>query len=189
MRGKGEVSFDGKTVTGITPAYAGKRPSPVARALKTMGSPPPMRGKDQILSPYWGIYRITPAYAGKREKMPFVKHCPRDHPRLCGEKFLICLSRHFKTGSPPPMRGKVFAPDSGLSSSGITPAYAGKRIEKFANTPEHWDHPRLCGEKMKSERSERNDEGSPPPMRGKVAAEDARLSRIRITPAYAGKSR
>ena len=24
MRGKGEVSFDGKAVTGITPAYAGK---------------------------------------------------------------------------------------------------------------------------------------------------------------------
>ena len=87
------------------------------------------------------------------------------------------------------MRGKVFAPDSGLSSSGITPAYAGKRIEKFANTPEHWDHPRLCGEKMKSERSERNDEGSPPPMRGKVKFYIFGNDVTGITPAYAGKSK
>ena len=85
MRGKGEVSFDGKTVTGITPAYAGKSfqfthflfppwdhprlcgEKDRLKALSNgeLGSPPPMRGKGhlQLMKPQPA--GITPAYAGK----------------------------------------------------------------------------------------------------------------------------
>ena len=35
-------------------------------------------------------------------------------------------------GSPPPMRGKVIRRQSGKVQIGITPAYAGKRVELHA---------------------------------------------------------
>ena len=52
------------------------------------GSPPPMRGKDDMIEIDEAYSRITPAYAGKSvsyEKLPSVN---KDHPRLCGEKGL-----------------------------------------------------------------------------------------------------
>ena len=86
MRGKGGEAPAVPFVFGITPAYAGKSPSPASTStpcgdhprlcgeklwrvltiLREKGSPPPMRGK----GPYAAAGRfglgITPAYAGKR---------------------------------------------------------------------------------------------------------------------------
>ena len=45
------------------------------------------------------------------------------------------------------MRGKVNCFSVKGLSVRITPAYAGKRNIDKAPNPEHWDHPRLCGEK------------------------------------------
>ena len=50
--------------------------------------------------------RITPAYAGKSRRLSLL------HEKI--------------QGSPPPMRGKVYAVFAVLSPAGITPAYAGK---------------------------------------------------------------
>ena len=60
--------------------------------------------------------RITPAYAGKSESGSRWFKMKRDHPRLCGEKF-------------------VFG-DTVLCSLRITPAYAGKstKIIVFIDT-------------------------------------------------------
>ena len=51
--------------------------------------------------------RITPAYAGKRELPSDWTPDSRDHPRLCGEKQKRFIQKTAKSGSPPPMRGKV----------------------------------------------------------------------------------
>ena len=50
----------------ITPAYAGKRTLTGGRISLTVGSPPPMRGKDRTRFVLKDGFRITPAYAGKR---------------------------------------------------------------------------------------------------------------------------
>ena len=50
---------------------------------------------------------ITPAYAGKSFEYYYTLFCVQDHPRLCGEKFLLRCSTDKRPGSPPPMRGKV----------------------------------------------------------------------------------
>ena len=50
------------------------------------------------------------------------------------------------------------------------------------------DHPRLCGEKRQPEHTGGHLIGSPPPMRGKALLQDFCKRRVRITPAYAGKS-
>ena len=131
--------------------------------------------------------RITPAYAGKSHRFFIVAGDNGDHPRLCGEKCRFALLWLPVVGSPPPMRGKV---GNGLEPDfvhGITPAYAGKsgffqcypRIIK--------DHPRLCGEKSEPENCDMNNQGSPPPMRGKAFSSPFRAFASGITPAYAGK--
>ena len=146
---RGTVAADLVTVHfyRITPAYAGKsfhffgsrcgcRDHPrlcgekifiPRKSGKTMGSPPPMRGKGcshdaGVIDP-----RITPAYAGKSRGLYRWCSGHQDHPRLCGEKKLLPCWMQARTGSPPPMRGKAGKGLVLLCYLGITPAYAGKR--------------------------------------------------------------
>ena len=106
MRGKDAgFSFFVDTVR-ITPAYAGKRnENEKLRSVKqdhprlcgekgtlgifipgSLGSPPPMRGKDAAVLAAGDTPRITPAYAGKSQRPHISLGIVRDHPRLCGEK-------------------------------------------------------------------------------------------------------
>ena len=93
--------------------------------------------------------RITPAYAGKRNSFRPLRCRHRDHPRVCGEKG-DAQSRFFQaTGSPPRMRGKEGVCVNDQSEHGITPAYAGKSISYLFRGVFLWDHPRVCGEKLR----------------------------------------
>ena len=114
-----------------------------------------MRGKGIVPEPLYLFVRITPAYAGKRNNAIFSHLFTRDHPRLCGEKFIL---NHLE-----PL------------SRRITPAYAGKRkrIDNVRHPSQ--DHPRLCGEKPTWEKSADLILGSPPPMRGKDRCKNTRL--------------
>ena len=87
------------------------------------------------------------------------------------------------------MRGKaaiVFANDIPIR---ITPAYAGKRLCLQILPTLVKDHPRLCGEKHLLLYLSAQQQGSPPPMRGKVERVYFAPQDLRITPAYAGKSK
>ena len=85
------------------------------------------------------------------------------------------------------MRGKVVDGDEITISTGITPAYAGKRESCMHPVIVIQDHPRLCGEKSDTLDFWQITRGSPPPMRGKVYHKRIDLYLTRITPAYAGK--
>ena len=149
MRGKVVLLSYDFVLPGITPAYAGKRKIPQIVASKcrdhprlcgekvdstfslliVRGSPPPMRGKvgNGLKSNF--IHGITPAYAGKRQTVISSDVAKRDHPRLCGEKFLCRSGRMSSTGSPPPMRGKVrwrtrLLPRSGINVINLTSSQA-----------------------------------------------------------------
>ena len=50
------------------------------------------------------------------------------------------------------MRGKGDSVIKIENVSGITPAYAGKSVEEAKIEAKVWDHPRLCGEKVKKSR-------------------------------------
>ena len=65
MRGKVPAAVELDFSVGITPAYAGKRTLTGGKISLTVGSPPPMRGKDLLVHSVDCIFRITPAYAGK----------------------------------------------------------------------------------------------------------------------------
>ena len=86
------------------------------------------------------------------------------------------------------MRGKDFYSTVQEVRTGITPAYAGKRIIMPDENGELQDHPRLCGEKSKYSSSNSLSGGSPPPMRGKAVETGFVNHDCGITPAYAGKS-
>lgn len=106
VRGKGgRVTFT-LILSGITPAYAGKRsvtkprrtkrtdhPRPCGEKSKAaetpllpLGSPPPVRGKENSTSSSATVTGITPACAGKSFRLRVRQKDNRDHPRLCGEK-------------------------------------------------------------------------------------------------------
>ena len=208
MRGKASTCALVLSSFRITPAYAGKRLHQgrshllyqdhprlcgeksrlIWTAHPMQGSPPPMRGKVICLKDTSPCSRITPAYAGKRSGTDLYRIENKDHPRLCGEKRIWTQTSQPDTGSPPPMRGKVQLFPQVPQWTGITPAYAGKSFRKTAVRHAIKDHPRLCGEKLQETADFTHVAGSPPPMRGKVTGYSAIDSRLRITPAYAGKS-
>ena len=169
MRGKGQVVELGGPGVRITPAYAGKsaqkwsimakkRDHPrvcgekghaLGRPLPLRGSPPRMRGKVLVAVDAGRTFGITPAYAGKSVHVPGIGVFFRDHPRVCGEKFIFNEYLHIFQGSPPRMRGKVRSGGRASEPYGITPAYAGKRVAWSPSSPPSWDHPRVCGEKQR----------------------------------------
>ena len=133
------------------------------------GSPPHVRGKVPTTGSGQAGGRITPAYAGKSPRILSRSWLRRDYPHMCGEKALSTFSSLKNSGSPPRMRGKVLSQSSG-------------------DTRE-WDHPRMCGEKFGKWSTKGRITGSPPHMRGKVISMGFFNVTVRITPAYAGKSK
>ena len=110
------------------PRLCGEKRRYICYQQPKLGSPPPMRGKVILVCNLVPAFRITPAYAGKSTPRETAGRFFVDHPRLCGEKIFSSFSHAPQTGSPPPMRGKVFALQKNEMQRGITPAYAGKRF-------------------------------------------------------------
>ena len=128
-----------------------------------------MRGKALVPVQTSLVLGITPAYAGKSVIMQYDHRGRVDHPRLCGEKYLLLWRKLHRSGSPPPMRGKESRTSGRLRTLGITPAYAGKSDKHRHLRLKSQDHPRLCGEKILLPHIQHRRTGSPPPMRGKAA--------------------
>ena len=167
MRGKVLCICPLFCVLGITPAYAGKR-AEQAHSMScsedhprvcgeksgscfflsiVLGSPPRMRGKGNVNLRTPNFSGITPAYAGKSTSSVPLALLLKDHPRVCGEKTRPYRMPQTSPGSPPRMRGKAEKSTSRKKSTGITPAYAGKRLLLPIRCFRIWDHPRVCGEK------------------------------------------
>ena len=106
VRGKAERKCDGRMVSGITPACAGKSNALLREAGWIWGSPPRVRGKDDLAALGDVQERITPACAGKSGYLLSSVLRSGDHPRMCGEKYLALMSSESDRGSPPHVRGK-----------------------------------------------------------------------------------
>ena len=126
-RGKEETGTEVKLNYGITPAWAGKSLRYIGNNAArwdhprmggekgqctldqtyTTGSPPHGRGKVGGGVRGAACLGITPAWAGKSLWLNGSWHCPRDYPRMGGEKFYRKDVRNAHLGSPPHGRGKV----------------------------------------------------------------------------------
>ena len=110
------------------------------------GSPPQVRGKPVIIDELQLSDGITPAGAGKTAFQAVRKFLIKDHPRRCGENFVLPFHASVSQGSPPQVRGKhVIIPNLGTANR-ITPAGAGKTRSLRFSMRRSRDHPRRCGE-------------------------------------------
>ena len=106
-----------------------------------------------------------------------------------GEKLLSDSLALPVLGSPPRGRGKENKKVKWYRSPRITPAWAGKSCASFVYSLLSRDHPRVGGEKCYIGESKSSETGSPPRGRGKEYLSSRVLGFIRITPAWAGKSK
>ena len=146
-----------------------------------------MRGKGYDVVSRLCRVRITPACAGKRDKTGWTTTCPRDHPRMCGEKPKVMNLVLVRPGSPPHVRGKGGdGNDRGLHAR-ITPAYAGKSsmLTKYCRATQ--DHPRVCGEKADAQYQLPIMQGSPPACAGKSWSNALPCSRREDHPRVCGE--
>ena len=130
----------------ITPARAGRTKKEAAR-YKELWDHPRSRGKDSVIQPKskslsgspplaregllnllnFSIHTgITPARAGRTSSCFTRAHIHRDHPRSRGKDSNGIPSTLTLLGSPPLAREGPRFPRLRLSSSGITPARAGR---------------------------------------------------------------
>ncbi len=150
------------------------------------GSPPHVRGP---LRKYFSFLRsmgITPACAGTTIGNYPVKYGRRDHPRMCGDHFLLSLPHIFGKGSPPHVRGPLGILTGQEYEQGITPACAGTTIIIICYIPTIRDHPRMCGDHNILPIFGLFLMGSPPHVRGPQLFERLGDEQFGITPACAG---
>ena len=134
-----------------------------------MGSPPHGRGKVMKANKKVKENGITPAWAGKSRECRYALTNEWDHPRVGGEKPARSSCKAVSSGSPPRGRGKASRPS-------------------VCRGPQ-WDHPRVGGEKNAGFTKTDIAAGSPPRGRGKDSGTVHGCGQLRITPAWAGKSR
>ena len=146
MRGRRKAEGLKPYRLGNTPAYAGKTAfsmTAIAAFVKhprvcgedvrelparshTEETPPRMRGRRFPPHLHPLIMRNTPAYAGKTHRLRIRTGSFGKHPRVCGEDLKLERIGLARKETPPRMRGRRCSPIKRPSSSGNTPAYAGK---------------------------------------------------------------
>ena len=153
-RVRGEVQGGGLTPPGsrITPACAGRSRvrSTTSQShedhprvcgekrccrkprLRVQGSPPRVRG--EVLAVVIKVFnlRITPACAGRSSPAGRLVATVKDHPRVCGEKEDEVVGPLALPGSPPRVRGEVRQKRYGYTLQRITPACAGRSLQRQA---------------------------------------------------------
>ena len=170
------------------PRTCGENALMMRAGCSTKGSPPHLRGKLVRIENAIPPIRITPAPAGKTDLCADICQRNKDHPRTCGENMFSINEKPFNEGSPPHLRGKRLSYCSCVSSSGITPAPAGKTNQGTPVYIRLRDHPRTCGENRFHWGALVQKRGSPPHLRGKLKCIAEVCDICGITPAPAGKT-
>ena len=145
----GPISASGRAIRDH-PRVCGEKALHDGGILPAQGSPPRVRGKETQTAIRVIAGGITPACAGKSFSAVRWQPSHGDHPRVCGEKYSLACCFWPASGSPPRVRGKEDTAGSLDAVRGITPACAGKRCAKRLPPCRYGDHPRVCGEKLRS---------------------------------------
>ena len=146
-RGKVSVMLSIPAHIGITPAWAGKS-LPVLLRSQSGRDHPRVGGEKAIFHPLLTIPKGSPPRGrGKACGRAAPRAQKGDHPRVGGEKPPGHRQASLHRGSPPRGRGKDATMYGCGVSTGITPAWAGKRWRYTVLVKKCQDHPRVGGEK------------------------------------------
>ena len=100
-----------------------------------------------------------------------------------------CLARRLReSGSSPRGRGKLACQLVDGCSAGLIPAWAGKTSSGKSADSSFAAHPRVGGENVLVGARDRLREGSSPRGRGKPSGDSQESHRVRLIPAWAGKT-
>ena len=128
--GKSSLGCDRCKFSQDHPRVCGEKVMQFSARCSLTGSPPRVRGKAVVCLSVEADEGITPACAGKRKCRTSHTAVPKDHPRVCGEKYAQSYSKRWRRGSPPRVRGKGHPFLAERRHFGITPACAGKRLKR-----------------------------------------------------------
>ena len=152
------------------------------------GSSPHVRGAHNTHHASGDSAGIIPACAGSTSSKTSGITLLRDHPRMCGEhKYGFTFGRVNK-GSSPHVRGALVFLVPSSQKRGIIPACAGSTCGVRCVMPDRRDHPRMCGEHVRSATSLSWPSGSSPHVRGAPVRISHTGSGRGIIPACAGST-
>ena len=134
------------------------------------------------------IVGIIPAHAGNTAAA-IIQHCAsKDHPRACGEHWMVRALTCSFAGSSPRMRGTLHELFISRLEVGIIPAHAGNTCKKRRRHTTVGDHPRACGEHSAKVNHISLLTGSSPRMRGTRSRCRPCTPSTGIIPAHAGNT-
>ena len=110
------------------------------------GSSPHVRGALATIRCTPELIGIIPACAGSTESVSLQRNSTRDHPRMCGEHFMLMVGIVHRLGSSPHVRGALLSILFLSAVAGIIPACAGSTLLLSRRLVLWRDHPRMCGE-------------------------------------------
>ena len=194
MRGTPNLKADYLPVPGIIPAYAGNTDNPTVQSASGRDHPR-VCGEhflaDKIITTktqIWNELGIIPAYAGNTYENGCTVVKYRDHPRVCGEHAVQGRRVRLMGGSSPRMRGTPGRSHVSVRMAGIIPAYAGNTCRPLPYSTPSRDHPRVCGEHVRTSFLGAWIRGSSPRMRGTHDGVKYTSYGLGIIPAYAGNT-
>ena len=190
-RGRPDSSGRETETKGNTPAYAGKtavprrcrtrrRKHPRLRGedsgltrtnIRSEETPPLTRGRRDESRVDDRVPGNTPAYAGKTPSHVVTLPAHKKHPRLRGEDFWRRNLWVQIPETPPLTRGRRTLRHPASSSTGNTPAYAGKTSRRRKPSRSSRKHPRLRGEDGKRGYASSSSGETPPLTRGRLCTQ------------------
>ncbi len=170
------------------PRVGGEDTPPISKVLTADDSPPRGRGRQMVGIGPLDQHRLTPAWAGKTPRPYRGFSVETTHPRVGGEDHEGMVLDGWHRDSPPRGRGRRCCLREQFRGCRLTPAWAGKTCRLRWQFGLLSTHPRVGGEDyaVRAELVEKID--SPPRGRGRRPDDRDNRRRVRLTPAWAGKT-
>ena len=187
VRGKLLRDIDACLRKGYIPARAGEAPPDVQgpnsvsvhpracggslrrglAAVRKLGTSPRVRGKLRRGRLVRVTHRYIPARAGEATRRRRARPNARVHPRACGGSRLARESQRVPVGTSPRVRGKRPSCARAGTRGGYIPARAGEAVDVGVGRQTMRVHPRACGGSRAAAKSNPNQTGTSPRVRGK----------------------
>ena len=132
--------------------------------------------------------RIIPAWAGNASRSPTASTPDTDHPRVGGERNCMKKITSVASGSSPRGRGTRRSAVLQAIKGRIIPAWAGNARPSRTSAVSEADHPRVGGERIRTNAEGTYANGSSPRGRGTLRPGRTAHRRRRIIPAWAGNA-